>query len=229
MDTYIFFSAERISMELLGKVAIIVIVLVIIFSAAFLIFQNTNKAPITAAQAEQFAINDVKASNPNANITIVSVSNSTVQKGSYSIVMSVAYNTTRACPTLFIDLFDYPVFSLSNSTENLYTYGNANKCTVNGLLNSSSTNYVIGSKYVAIARSYSQNIPQIIAYVSRYGYNSTNVSAAYYPNLSARITGLSNNYYNAWLVHYKAAKANYSVYAVIDSAGSVAANYKATP
>jgi len=214
-------------MDLLEKVGVIVIVLVVVSSIVFLLLQNGKNPQLTASQAVQLVINDVRATNPNANITVVSVSNSTVQKGSYSIVLSVAYNSTRACPTLFIDMFDYPAFSLSNSTENLYTYGNANRCTINGLVNSSTSTYVIGSKYVAIARSYSKNIPQITSYVNRYGYNNTDVDASYYSNLTN--AHLANTYYNAWLVRYKASAADYSVYVVIDSSGSVAGNYTASP
>jgi hypothetical protein len=214
-------------MDLLEKVGVIVIVLVVVSSIVFLLLQNGKNPQLTASQAVQLVINDVRATNPNANITVVSVSNSTVQKGSYSIVLSVAYNSTRACPTLFIDMFDYPAFSLSNSTENLYTYGNANRCTINGLVNSSTSTYVIGSKYVAIARSYSKNIPQITSYVNSYGYNNTDVDASYYSNLTN--AHLANTYYNAWLVRYKASAADYSVYVVIDSSGSVAGNYTASP
>jgi hypothetical protein len=201
-DTYIFLSAERYIMDLLEKVGIIVVILVVVFSAVFLLMQSGKKSQLTAAQALQFVINDVRAASPNANITVVSVSNSTVQKGSYSIVLSVVYNATRACPTLFIDMFDYPAFSLSNSTENLYTYGNQSMCTINGLVNSSTSTYLIGSPYVAIARSYSSKIPQIMNYVKRFGYNNTNVDASYYSNLTN--THLPNNYYNAWLVRYNA-------------------------
>ncbi len=214
-------------LEKVGMVGIIVVILVLAFNAVSLLMQGSKSPQPTAAQAVQLVINDVKATSPNANITVVSVSNSTAQKGSYGIVLSVAYNSTRACPTLFIDEFNYPAFSLSNSTDNLYTYGNANKCIINGLVNSSTTPYVIGSKYVAIARSYSSDIPQITSYVNRYGYNNVNVNASYYSNLTN--SHLAQNYYNAWLVRYKAAAANYSEYAVIDSSGSVASNYTATP
>ena len=214
-------------MDLLEKVGIIVIILVLIFSAVFLLMQTGKKTPLTAAQATQLVITDVKASSPNATISVVSVSNSTAQKGSYSIVLSVVYNSTRACPTLFIDIFDYPAFSLYNSTPNQYTSGNAYRCMVNGLVNSSTSTYVIGSKYVAIARSYSSRIPAIMNYVNDYGYNNTNVNASYYQNLTN--SHLSKNYYNAWLVRYKANAAQYAVYAVINSTGAVAANYTATP
>jgi hypothetical protein len=64
-------------------------------------------------------------------------------------------------------------------------------------------------------------------YVNRYGYNNTDVDASYYSNLTN--AHLASTYYNAWLVRYKASAADYSVYAVIDSSGSVAGNYTATP
>lgn len=215
-------------MDLLGKVAIIVIVLIAAFSAAFVLFgHSASNAPLTSAQAVQIVLKDIQDSNPGANVTVINVSNSTLERNSYNIVLSIVYNSTRACPTLFIEQFDYPATELVQSIPNLYT----KNCVVYGLSNAST--YVISSPYIAIARSYNQsithNITQVSSYVNSYGYNNTAVTAKFYPYLNNTNTHQSQSYYNVWLVKYKAKAANYSVYTILDSSGTVSANYTASP
>lgn len=210
-------------MDLLVKVAIVVIILVIICSAVFILLERTFQSQLTAAQAEQYVINDLKTTNSNANITIISVSNSTLKKGSYNIVLSVVYNATRPCPTLFIEEYDYPATGLVPSQDILYT----DKCVIYGLSNASS--YVISSPEIAIAKSYKQNLGQIVNYVTTYGYNNTNVNAVFYATLYSNYTRLPENYSNVWLVHYKAVNANYSIDVVLDSSGAIANSYTTTP
>jgi hypothetical protein len=212
-------------MELLVKVAVIVIVLVIIFSGLFILFTRSTQKQLTAVQAEQLVINDLKSANPAADITVINVSNSTLQKGSYNIVLTIVYNSTRPCPTLFIEGFDYPATGLVPSVDNLYTKGNSSSCIINGLASTPFSTYVISAPQVAIARSYNQSIPQVKGYVSLYGYNNTNVNARFYQNLSQASTGLSQSYYNVWLVQYKAINANYSYYEVLGSTGTIVASY----
>jgi hypothetical protein len=206
-------------MDLLGTVAIIAIVLIIIFTAGFVLLKNNTEKQLSSAQAVQFVLNDLKASNPNANITVINVSNSTLKKGSYDIVLSIVYNASKPCPTLFIEGFDYPATGLVPSVDNLYT----KNCIIYGI--SSAPSYVISSPQIAIARSYNQGISQITNYVSTFGYNNTMVTARFYPYLNDNATNLGQSYYNVWLIKYKAKSINYSVYAVMDSSGTVIANY----
>jgi hypothetical protein len=215
-------------MDLLGKVAVIVIVLIAVFSAVFVLLRHSSQqAPLTSAQAIQVVLKDIKDSNPGANVTVINVSNSTLERNSYNIVLSIVYNSTRACPTLFIEQFDYPATELVQSIPNLYT----KNCIVYGLSNVST--YVISSPYIAIARSYNQsvthNVTQVTYYVSDYGYNNTAVTAQHYSYLNNTQTHLAQSYYNVWLVRYKAKAANYSVYTVLDSLGDISANYTASP
>lgn len=209
-------------MDLLGKVAIVVVILVVVFSAGFIIFKRSTESQLTSSQAVQFVINDLKASNPGANITIINVSNSTLKRGSYNIVLSIIYNATRPCPTLLIEGFDYPATGLVPSVDNLYT----KNCEIYGLTGAPS--YVISSPEIAIARSYNQGIGQITNYVSTFGYNNTIVTARFYPSLSDNVTHLGQNFHNVWLIKYNAMNANYSVYAVLNSSGAVAGNYTGT-
>lgn len=204
-------------MGLLTRVAIIVLILIVVFTAGFLIFRRTTSHQLTPQQAEQFVINDLKSSNPSANISVISITNSTLKAGSYNIVLSIVYNATRPCPTLFIEGFDYPATGLVPSIDNLYT----KNCVIYGL--SDAPSYVISSPEIAIARSYNQGIGQITSYVSTYGYNNTVVTAKFYPSLND--TSLGNNFYNAWLIRYRATNSNYSIYAVMDSSGTVVGNY----
>jgi hypothetical protein len=209
-------------MDLLGKVVVIVLVLVIVFTAVFVLSKHTTNTPLTAAQAVQFVINDLRASNPGANITVINVSNSTLKAGSYDVVLSIVYNATRPCPTLFIEAFDYPATGLVPSIDNLYT----KNCIIYGLSGTSPLEqYVISSPQIAIARSYNQGIGQITNYVSTFGYNNTVVTAKFYPYLNENYTHLGQSFYNVWLIKYKATGINYSVYAVLDSSGAVAGNY----
>ena len=210
-------------MDLIGKVAVVVIILVVLFSAVFILLEHTVQSQLTAAQAEQYVLNDLRATNSNANITIISVSNSTLRKGSYNIVLSVVYNATRPCPTLFIEGYDYPATGLVPTQDIVYTEG----CTINGL--SSAPSYVISSPEIAIVKSYNQNLPQIVNYVDTYSYNNTNVNAAFYATLYSNYTHLAENYSNVWLVHYKAVNANYSIDVVLDSSGAIANSYTTTP
>jgi hypothetical protein len=206
-------------MDLIAKVAIIVVLLIVISSAAFILFQHSKQTTFTSAQAVSYVTNDLKASNPSANITVINVSNSTLEMGSYNVVLSIVYNATRPCPTLFIEGFDYPATGLVPSVDNLYT----KNCVIYGL--SSAPSYVISSPEIAIARSYNQNITQITEYVNNFGYNHTVVTAKFYPDLNNTQTHLSQSFYNVWLVRYRATDANFSVYAVMDSSGAVAGNY----
>ncbi len=206
-------------MDLIGRVAIIVVLLVIVFSAAFLIFKHGTASQLTPAQAVQFVKNDLRDTNPGANISVISVTNSTLEKGSYNIVLSIVYNATRPCPTLFIEGFDYPATGLVPSVDNLYT----SKCVIYGL--SDAPSYIISSPEIAIARSYTQNVSQINDFVNAYGYNNTVVTAAFYPYLNSTTTHLGQSFYNVWLIKYSAASAKSSVYVVLDSSGAVAGNY----
>lgn len=214
-------------MDLIGKVAIIVILLIVIAAAGFLLFKHSTQTQFTAQEAKQVVLNDLKASNPRANITVINVSNSTLEKGSYNVVLSIVYNSTSPCPTLFIEEYDYPATGLVPSTDNLYT----SDCIVYGLTNAPS--YVIGSPEIAIARSYNQsvahNITQVTNYVNDFGYNNIITTASFYPDLNNTNTHLSQSYYNVWLIKYHAAAANYSIYAVLDSSAAIIANYSASP
>ncbi len=205
-------------MDLLLKVATLVVVLVIIFSAVFLVFVRPSQTgPVTQAQAQQLVLNDVKAANPNAAVTVVASTPSTLEANSWSIVLSVVYNATRPCPTLFIQEYDYPALGLSPSTDNLYT----TKCIIYGL--SAAPTYVISSPEIAIARSYNSSASELVNYVNDYGYNNVNVYATFYTNFTS--PELNKSFNNVFLVNYTANNAPYNQYVVLGQSGQIVGNY----
>ena len=209
-------------MDLFLKVGIIVVVLIVIAGAGFIIFQHASgTGAVTSDQAVQFVKSDLIEMNPSANITIINVSPSRLQTGSWDIVLSIAYNATRPCPTLLIQGFDYPATGLVPSLDNLYT----TKCVVYGM--SGAPSYVISSPEIAIARSYNTSPQSIRTYVSAYGYNNTVVHAKFYTQLNGTVTGVGKNFSNVWLVNYTARGARGSEYLIMDSSGSIIANYSA--
>jgi hypothetical protein len=118
-------------MELLAKVAVVVVVLIAIAGVGFIVYNFiANPAtPLTADQAAQVVVRDLKLHNPSANISVINVTPSTLKSNSWIIILSVIYNATRPCPTLFIEGFDYPATGLIPSVDNLYT----ENCTIYGL------------------------------------------------------------------------------------------------
>ncbi len=209
-------------MDLILKVGVLIVVLVVIFSVAWALSSHASSTKVTQSQAEQLVLNDVKQSNPNATVTVVSVTNSTLEANSWQVILSVTYNGTRPCPTLLIEGFDYPATGLVPSTDNLYTKG----CVIYGLSNAPS--YVISSPEIAIVRSYTANSTTIMHYVGTYGYNNTVVHAAFYPSLRANATPIGMQFSNVWLVNYSAAGTSYNLLAVLAQSGQIQGTYNSS-
>jgi len=215
-------------MDLIIKIGILVLIVVGVISVGWLFATHQSSSKLTQSQAEQLVLSDVKQSNQNATVSVVSVTNSTLEANSWQIILSVIYNGTRPCPTLFIEGFDYPATGLVPSTDNLYTEGMPNPlkegCTIYGL--SSAPSYVISSPEVAIARSYNSTMaPQLYTYVNDFGYNNTVVHATFYPELSATATPTDASYSNVWIVNYSAVGSGYNDYVILAQSGHIVANY----
>jgi len=207
-------------MDLFLKVGVIVVVLIVIAGLGFIVFQHAKgSTAVTSGQAVQFVKSDLIEMNPSANITVINVSQSRLQAGSWDIVLSIVYNATRPCPTLLIQGFDYPATGLVPSLDNLYT----TKCVIYGM--SDAPSYVISSPVIATARSYNESPTSVSTYVSTYGYNNTVVHSKFYTMLNSSVTGSSKNFTNVWLVNYTASGVGYSEYLIMDSSGTVVANY----
>ncbi len=210
-------------MDLLSKVAIGAAIIVVALAVVLVISKHAPGGGLSEAKAENLVLNDLEGSHPNATVVLINESNSTLERNSWNFVFAVVYNGTRACPTLFIEGFDYPATGLVPSIDNLYTSG----CSIYGLstTNAAYRNYVISSPYVAIAESYSEHNPAVSAYVSAYGYNNTSVHAAHYTEVAANMTPLNISVPDAWLINYTAEGAGYSEYVVLNSSGSIVGNY----
>ena len=202
------------------KAGIVAVVVVALAGIALLALHKARPSQLTYPQSEQLIINDLKASNPSANITEVYHSNSTLENRSWYMVFSIVYNGSRPCPTLLIEAFDYPATGLVPSLDNLYTTG----CNVYGI--TGAPTYVISSPEIAIARSYASNVTPIRSYVGRFGYYNTIVTARFLPDVNASYTPLGINLTNSWLVRYRATNANYSLYAVVDQSGHMIGTYE---
>ena len=208
-------------MDLLGKVAVIVVVFIVIAGIGFYAYGilTNPSTTLTAPKAEQIVISDLKLHNPSADVTLINVTPSPLASGSWSMTFSVVYNATRPCPTLFIEGFDYPATGLVPSIDNLYT----ENCTIYGL--SAAPTYVISSPAIAIVKSYDSGFAPISNYVSAYGYNNTVVHARFFNILAQNMTPLNRTFYNIWSINYTASGASYSQFVILNSSGTIAGNY----
>ena len=192
-------------MDLLLKTLIIAVVLVVIIAVIYYAFEKVFvPGPITEQQAATLITTYLQNNNPNA---LVNVTNETVSNypGSWHVVVSLVSDPTTPCPTYIVYYFDYPKFSLVNSTNNIYTQ----HCEVVGYVKNQS--YTIGSFPAAIILSYNSNSSAIHTFVNVSGYNNVIVHANYYPNIAIN----NFNYTKVWIVNYSATTNNKSVYAVL--------------
>jgi hypothetical protein len=205
-------------MDLVMKVLVLVIIVALI---AVVVFYATGGhiigGALTQTQATQLVLKDINASNPGAIVSVVNASPSTLAQNSWNIVLSVVYNATKPCPTLFIEGFDYPATGLSPSTYNQYT----TKCIIYGI--STAPSYVISSPYIAIARSYNNSVAQ--NYVNDYSYSNVNVYAKFYSALNATQTPLNKPYDSVWIINYTATTADFNLYLILSLSGSLLGNY----
>ncbi|MGC8478367.1 MAG: hypothetical protein ACP5NE_00340 [Candidatus Micrarchaeia archaeon] len=201
-------------MNLFAKTLLAAILVIIIAIALFLIVVKHGPSGVTEQQAESFVISDLMQSNSNATINIVSATPSSLESGSWNIVVSITYNGTRACPTVMVREFDYPALTMSSVLDS-YTSGSI-PCIVHGFSNVSS--YLISLPPVAIAIATNASA-EAASYTSLFGYNETHATAQYFNKLSPASTPLDMNLSNVWLVNYTASDANYSEYVVLSSMG----------
>ncbi len=215
-------------MDLLAKVGVLIVVLIIIFSAGFLLFVHPSRSQLTQAQAEQTVLTDIKTLNPNATVSIVAASASKQYNGSWDIVLSVVYNATRPCPSLSIQEYDYPALGLSGTpvTDNQYSGVSGGHCVIYGL--SSAPTYVISSPEIAIARSYNASPPELVAFVNMYGYNDINAYASFFANMSPSTTPLNATFSNVWLVNYTSPLSPTREYVILGQSGQILGNYTET-
>ncbi len=216
-------------MDLLVKVGIVAVILVAIFGGALLFrYVVGSSSTLTASQAQQIVQRDLKLAYPNASISVINVTPSTLSQGSWNIFISLIYNATRPCPTVYLEQYDYPATGLVPSVANLYTQ----HCVIYGLSSTSLPyyTYLITSPEIAIAKSFNTSFPALVVYVNTYGYNSTNVYARHYQNLTLNrmVNPYGGSFLNVWQINYTAIRAPYSEYVILNSTGSIIFNYTLT-
>ena len=218
-------------MDLLAKVAIVTILIIVVLGVGFITFKYAAKGPgtVTAAQAGQVVTRDLKLQYPNASIDLINITKSNLTNDSWNVFVSVVFNSTRPCPTVYLLDSDYPATELVLSVANLYT----SKC--EGLSNAKQDlpfyTYIVTNPEIAIAQSYniseSGAYPGIVDYVNgNGGYNNTVVNATRYQSLNSTIKPfITKQYYNVWLINYTAKYAQYSYIVIMNTSGVILGNY----
>jgi hypothetical protein len=206
-------------MDLFAKVVVVAIVLIIIAAFGFWLYRTVSSGSVlTEQQAVQTVLSDQALKHPNATISVINVTPSTVKANSWDMVLSIVDNGTRPCPTLSIEEFDYPAFSLLNSTVNTYTKG----CKIYG---GAYTSYKISTPAIAIVESYTNSSSGAASYVSTYGYNNTVVHARNFTVLESNMTPLDKTLNDVWLVNYTATGAGHSLFVILNYSGAVVGSY----
>jgi hypothetical protein len=216
-------------MELLLKVAIVVVIIVLIIGIFFLIesFYKVSGGGLTLAQAEALVLNDLRQHAPNAEISVLNVSNSSLHSGSWSILVREIYNPSSACPSVITEMFDYPATGLLNTTI-VYSNYSDGFCRVYVGFNSKSglINNIVGLPAIAIAMPYNSSFAPLISYINEFGYSNVRAAANFLRSLNLSDMNASlANFENVWQINYTASNANYSYYIILNKSGYVVFNY----
>jgi hypothetical protein len=213
-------------MGLIKSITILAIIVVLLAGIAIVLSSHgSNAAPITKQQAIQQVLNDVNKNDPGVNATVVNnVSQSGLENDSWAIVVGLIYNSTKPCPSLSIEGFDYPP-SLVPESYNTYTYYKRGNCVINGITGTPGENYVINSPYIAIARSFNESYSPIINYVYTNGYSNMVVHAKFYNILPINESGRQMNLSDVWRINYSATDSNSSLYVIMYINGSIVNSY----
>jgi hypothetical protein len=205
-------------MNLLVKIAIatiaVIFVLGIVFGAVLVLY-HPSTTPLTSAQAEALVLKDVQQEYPNAVFNVISISRSNLTKDSWNVVLDVVYNSTKPCPEVMTEGFDYPAVTLVPSDEVLY----ASACKVYGY--GYAPDYVISQPYIAMDRAFESGNSSIINYISSHGYNNTNAYASFYRTANPFLLSLGINSTRMWIIKYNATDTKSVLYAAMSGTGVV--------
>ena len=188
-------------MGFITTVFIVVVVIVAILAAVkFLGHGSAQQASV--AQAISNITMEIASSYPGASFNITNVSLDKAS-GGWQIVASILTNSTKPCPSYFVESYVFPEYATNPRTLNNYT----SDCNVGGL--QADIPYSISSAPVATALSYNKtvDIPAVQSFVSRYGYRNVSVSSKYFN--STVFNGY--NFTDVWIVTYTYASNTLSV------------------
>ncbi len=195
-------------MGLVLKVFTIAVIVIAIIAVVSFVVRSAPK-PITQAQAVSNVTRFIqKSAPPGTLINITSVTPSQYA-GSWHIVAGVIINSTKPCPSYYVESFDYPQYQFVSGLDNNYT---AN-CIVNGL----NSSYVIGYYPIAVAVSYAVNNSQVRGFVKQYGYGNVFTQASRVA--SQTIGGI--NYTNVWVVYYTSPQTTNSLQVYLQQNGKL--------
>ncbi len=207
-------------MDLFGKIAIATIAVIFIFGVIFgagVLFYHPLSKPLTSAQAEALVLKDIQQQYPNAVFNVISISKSNLTADSWNVVLNVVYNSTKACPEVMTEGFDYPAVTLVPSDEVVYS----SNCKVYGF--GYAPDYVISQPYIAITRAYESGNTSILNYVGEYGYNNTSAYASYYRTGNSFLYSIGINSTDAWIIKYNATDTAKVLYAAMGANGTILA------
>lgn len=200
-------------MQLLSKVAIVTIIIIAIAMGATLLLKKASvPSTVTASDAENFVLSDLYQHSPNATFTVLNVTGSTSNPGSWTVLVSATYNATKPCPAYETESFDYPGTNLAPVPNNIYV----SDCAVHQI--PSGQGGKIGIPVIAIATATSLNNSIINNYISTYGYSNVSANATFYPAYNST-SGLIGTFDNVWVIRYTASNSNSSVTALLDQYG----------
>jgi hypothetical protein len=207
-------------MDLFVKIAIATIAVIFVFGVIFgalLVLYHPVSKPLTSAQAEALVLKDIQQEYPNAVFSVISISKSNLTADSWNVVLNVVYNSTRPCPEVMTEGFDYPAVTLVPSDEVLY----ASDCKVYGF--GYAPDYVISQPYIAITRAYESGNTSILNYVGEHGYNNTSAYASYYKTGNSFLYSIGINSTDAWIIKYNATDTANVLYAAMGTNGTILA------
>lgn len=207
-------------MELLAKTALAVIVIVAILSFVYLVeyFLVAPPAPLSEAQADALIVKDLTQHSPNANVSILSSSPSSIYPGSWNIIARLVYGQNTACPTMTTESFIYPATGFLNTTALYSNYSNGTCRLYISLANASSgVSRIIGLAPLAIDVPYNDSLPGVVNMVNSYGYSNVIANA----HLHSSLDVAGKNMSDVWLVTYDAPQHNSTYVVVLNTSGDI--------
>jgi hypothetical protein len=209
-------------MDLLEKVAILIVIVVAISLAAFWVtkVQPGSSAAPTKGQVEQFVTNYLLQASPGAEVNVINATPSNLSKGSWDVFVGVVYNSTTPCPTVVEQDYNYPAINLAPRYDNNITAG----CIIYSGANTS----IMGISLPAIAQVKAYiGSKAAREYVNAFGYGNTNAQTQFIKSFSYSKAPEPYNggVSDVWQVNYTANNANYSYYTILNESGGVLFGY----
>lgn len=214
-------------MNLLSRTVLIVVVIIVLLCSFYLtINYNATNTHITQAQAKSLIITDLKQHAPLANISILSITNSSTHPGSWSILARTISAKDSACPSVVEQQFDYPATGFLNTTTVYSNYSNG-MCMVygEGGMQNAALNNVIGLPAIAIATPYNLSYAPLVNYINTYKYNNILAHAYFYNQYNITHPIAMGMFNDVWYINYTSPLANSSYIIILNQSGNILTGY----